>query len=87
MCSNNTNPNNSSDLLAVLASGRPNSAEKPTTVSEKDSTHRELWGKLRSKGQNIWILFRGKNTYKRDKHKRDSILSCCKKLDAFHTYE
>ena len=57
MCSNNNNPNNSSDLLAVLASRRPNSAEKPTTVSEKDSTHRDLWGKLRSKGQNVWILF------------------------------
>jgi len=54
---NNTNPNNSSDLLAVLASRRPKSAEKHTTVSQKDSTHRELWGKLRSKGQNVWTLF------------------------------
>ena len=54
---NNTNSNNSSDLLAVLASRRPKSAEKHTTVSQKDSTHRELWGKLRSKGQNVWILF------------------------------
>jgi hypothetical protein len=36
------NSNNSLDFLAVLASRRQNSAEKPTTVSQKDSAHREL---------------------------------------------
>ena len=38
MCLNNTNPNNSPDLLAVLASRKPISAEKPTTVSAKATT-------------------------------------------------
>ena len=36
MCFNNTNPNTSSDLLAVLVSRRPNSADKPTTMSLKN---------------------------------------------------
>jgi hypothetical protein len=57
MCFNNTNPNNSSDLLAVLASRRPNSAEKLTTVSQKDSTHRELW-KTQVKGSKYLDLVR-----------------------------
>jgi hypothetical protein len=43
MCFDTTNSNNSLDRLAVLAPRRPNSAEKHTTVSEKDSTHRELF--------------------------------------------
>ena len=57
MCFNNTNSNNSMHILAVLVSRRPNSAEKHTPVSQKGSTHRELSRKLRSKGQNVWILF------------------------------
>jgi hypothetical protein len=57
MCFNNTNTNNSSGLLALLASRRSNSAKKPTTVSQKDSTHRELFENVVSKCQNVWILF------------------------------
>ena len=42
-----TNPSNGSGVSAVLAPGRPNCSKKHTTVSQKDSTHRE---------QNVWIL-------------------------------
>ena len=42
-----TNPSNGSGVLAVLVPGRPNCSKKHTTVSQKDSTHRE---------QNVWIL-------------------------------
>ena len=78
MCFNNTNPNNSSTPLAVLASRRPNNAEKPTTVSQKDSTHRELWGKLRSKGQNVWILFVTIIFSKPEEGRRENQRSVCR---------
>jgi hypothetical protein len=43
MCFTQSNPNSCLGFLVLPASRRPNSAEKHTTVSEKDSKHRELW--------------------------------------------
>ena len=60
VCFNDINPNNSSDLLAVLASRGPDSTEKPTTavysVTKRFHASR-AFGKLSSKEKDVWALF------------------------------